>query len=49
MGSLLSKLAGPLMKIGFSLENFFLVSLGITATVLALDAGIQNEEFQMKK
>ena len=38
--SLLSKLAGPLMKVPIPLAKNFLAPLGITAAASALDAGI---------
>ena len=38
--SLLSKLAGPLMKVAIPLVKNVLVSLGITAAASAIDAGI---------
>ena len=40
LGSLLSKLAGPLMKVAIPLAKNVLAPLGITATVSAIDAGI---------
>ena len=43
LGSLLSKLAGPLMKIAVPLAKNVLASLGITAAASALDAGIQKK------
>ena len=42
LGSLLSKLAGPLMKIVFLAKNV-LAPLGITAAASALDAEIQKQ------
>ena len=42
-GSLLSKLAGPLMKIAIPLAKNVLAPLGITAAALAIDAGIQKK------
>ena len=42
LGSLLSKLAGPLMKVAILLAKKVLVPLGITATASAIDAGIQK-------
>ena len=42
LGSLLSKLAGPLMKVSILLAKKVLVPLGITATASAIDAGIQK-------
>ena len=41
LGSLLSKFAGPLMKIAIPLAVNVLAPLGITAAALAIDAGIQ--------
>ena len=41
LGSLLSKLAGPFMKVDLTLAKNIL--LGITATALAIDAGIQKK------
>ena len=43
LGSLLSKLAGPLMKIAIALAKSVLASLGITAAGSAIDAGIQKK------
>ena len=43
-GSLLSKLAGPLMKIAVPLAKNVLVPLGITAAASAIDAGIQEKQ-----
>ena len=40
LGSLLSKLAGPLMKVAIPLAKNVLVPLGITAAASAIDAGI---------
>ena len=42
-GSLLSKLAGPLMKAAAPLTKNILAPLGITAAVSAIDAGIQKK------
>ena len=42
LGSLLSKLAGPLMKLAIPLAKNILAPLGITAATSAIDAGIQN-------
>ena len=44
LGSLLSKLAGPLMKVAIPLAKNVLASLGITAAALAMDAGIQKKK-----
>ena len=43
LGFLLSKLAGPLMKIAVPLAKHVLAPLGITAAASALDAGIQKK------
>ena len=43
LGSLLSKLAGPLMKLAVLLAKHVLAPLAITAAASALDAGIQKE------
>ena len=40
LGSLLSKLAGPLMKVTIPLAKNVLAPLGTTATASAIDAGI---------
>ena len=40
LGSLLSKIAGPLMKVAIPLAINVLAPLGITATASAIDAGI---------
>ena len=42
LGSLLSKSAGPLMKMAVPLAKNILTPLGITAAASALDAGIQK-------
>ena len=41
--SLLSKLAGPLMKVAISLAKNVLAPLGITAAASAIDAGIKKK------
>ena len=41
LGSLLSKIAGPLMKVAVPLAKNILVMLEITAAASAIDAGIQ--------
>ena len=47
LGSLLSKLAIPLMKVAIPLARNVLATLGITAAASAIDAGIQkNTWFQ---
>ena len=43
LGSLLGKLAGPLMKVAIPLAKNVLAPLGITAAALTIDAGIQNK------
>ena len=43
LGSLLSKLVGPLMKVAITLANNILAALGITAAASAIDAGIQKK------
>ena len=43
LGSLLSKLAGPLMKVAISLAKNVLAPLAITAAASAIDAGIQKK------
>ena len=43
LGSLLSKLAGPLMKVAIPLAKNVLAPLGITAATSAIDAGIQKK------
>ena len=43
LGSLLSKLAGPLMKVNVPLAKNILASLGITAATSAIDPGIQKK------
>ena len=43
LGSLLSKIAGPLMKIVVPLSKSILAPLGITAGASAIDAGLQKK------
>ena len=43
LGSVLSKLAGPLMKVAIPLAKTVLAPLRITAAALAIDAGIQEK------
>ena len=43
LGSLLSKLAGSLMKVAVPLAKNFLAPLGITVAASAIDAGIQKK------
>ena len=42
LGSLLSKLAGPLMKVALPFAKNVLATFGIATTASALDAGIQK-------
>ena len=44
LGSLLSKLAGPLIKVAIPLAKNVLAPLGITAAASAIDAGIQKKK-----
>ena len=44
LGSLLSKLAGPLMKVAIPLRKNIFAPLGITAAASAIDAGIQKKK-----
>ena len=46
LGSLLSKLAGPLMKVAIPLAKNVLAPLGITAAASAIDAGIQKNKIK---
>ena len=46
LGSLLSKLAGSLMKVAIPLAKNVLAPLGITAAASAIDAGIQKNKKQ---
>ena len=43
LGSLLNKLAGPLIKVAIPLAKNVLAPLGITAAASAIDAGIQKK------
>ena len=43
LGSLLSKLAGPLMQVAIPLAKNVLAPLGITASASIIDAGIQKK------
>ena len=43
LGKLLSKLAGPLMKVALPLAKYVLASLGLTAAMSAIDGRIQNK------
>ena len=49
LGSLLSNLAGPLMKIAIPLTKNVLAPLGITTAALAIDAGIQRKRYMVLK
>ena len=49
LGSLLSKLVGPLMKVAVSLAKNVLAALGITATASTLDAGIQKKYMDLEQ
>ena len=42
LGSLMSKLASPLMKVAVPIAKNFLAPLGITAVASAIDEGIQK-------
>ena len=48
LGSLLSKLADPLMKVAIPLVKNVLAPLGITATASAIDAGIQKKNMVLE-
>ena len=43
LGKLLSKLAGPLMKVAMPLANNVLAPLGLTAAISAIDGSIQKK------
>ena len=47
LGSLLSKLAGPLMKVTVPLAKNILVPLGITEAASAIDEGIQKKKYMV--
>ena len=49
LGPLLSKLAGPLLKSAIPLAKNVLAPLGITATALAIDAGIQKRNIVLEQ
>ena len=49
LGSLLSKLAGPLMKMAVPLAKNVLAPLGITATASAIDTGFQKKNTRFWK
>ena len=44
LGSLLRKLAGPLMKVAVPLGKYILAPLGITVAALAIDAEIEKKK-----
>ena len=44
LGKLLSKLAGPLMKVALSLAKNVLAPLGLTAAMSAIDGSIQKKD-----
>ena len=48
LGSLLSKLAGPLIKVAIPLAKNVLAPLGITAAASAIDAGIQKKYMDLE-
>ena len=48
LGSLLSKLAGPLIKVAVPLAKNILAPLGITAAAPAIDAGVQKKNKKNK-
>ena len=47
LGSFLSKLAGPLVKIAIPLAKNILATLGITAAASANNAGIQKKKYMV--
>ena len=49
LGSLLSKLAGPLMKVAIPSAKHVLAPLGITAVASAIDAGIQKKNMVLEQ
>ena len=49
LGSFLSKLVGPLMKVAVPLAKNILAPLGITAAASALDAGIQKKNMDLRQ
>ena len=49
LGSLLSKLAGPLIKVAITLAKNVLAPLGITAAALAIDAGIKKKYMALEQ
>ena len=49
LGSLLNKLAGPLMKVAVPLAKNSLAPLGITAAASAIDAGIKKKHMVLEQ
>ena len=47
LGSLLNKLAGPLMKVAILSAKNVLAPLGITAAASAIDAGIKKNKYMV--
>ena len=47
LGSLLSKLAGLLMKVAIPLAKIVLAPLGLTAVASVIDAGIKKEQYMV--
>ena len=43
LGSLLSKLVGPIMKVGFLLAKNILALLGVTTATSAIDGGVRKK------
>ena len=46
LGNLLSKLAGPLMKVAMPLAKNVLATLGLTAVMSAIDAWFRNNNYK---
>ena len=49
LGSLLSKIGGPLMKVAVPIAKIILDPLGITAAASAIDAGIQKKKMVLEQ
>ena len=49
LGKLLSKLAGPLMKVALSLAKNGLAPLGLTAAMSAIDGSIQQKRYMVRE
>ena len=49
LGSLLSKLAGPLMKVAIPLAKNILAPLGITVPASVIDAGVQKKNMILEQ